>query len=963
MKIRPILAGKTHRSTGDLLKEFNKFAAVLLMCAIGTSVVSIALGQEAAEEKKPAPPAPKKAAPKAAKAAPKITGDGPAYHVTQFLLDFSSDLPVHPPARQLMELQASLSDSPTGYTAAKGGAGQKISLASVPKLSQHKFHAGAIEAIGSRIVAHFSEWGYTGIVVAPHPDEIDKTGKDIRPDGQTALRLVIKTDGTWGGVPGRPDETVTAPSYKVTQFLVSFAPEVPKRPPLSEVMRYEVDMGEVAEGYVGPRPGGKMIKLILGDVSSLPKHDFYPSAIKTVTRRISDQLKALGFGDYDCIPHPSDIDADGKDIRFVNQTAMRLLVRPMPKIVEAPAVAEAPAAMPVVDDKPRQLYPAQEADGNAYPLSQLIIEYAEEHPAHPELYSVMNEVVVALAESEKGFIAAPAGSEAIPVRLSDIPLLPKATLYGSAIQSISRGVVAHYAKRGYIGINVAPHPEDIDMQAADQRPKGITALRVLVRIGRVTEVRTVAAGDRVSTEERINNPIHERLVSNSPVQPGADQGKDLLRKDQLDRYINWLNRHPGRRVDLAVSPGRDPGGVALDYMVTENKPWLVYAQVSNTGTKQTDEWRERLGFVHNQLTNSDDVLSIDYITASFDSAHAVIASYERPLIESKRIRWRVLGSYSEYEASDVGFASQEFTGQEWYAGGDIIANVYQSDQLFIDVVAGIKWQNDKVEDHAAGTFGKEDFFLPHIGVQAERYTETSSFFAALDFEINLDDVADTNAVPTAGSPPGTNLESNGLGRIFPDTDFSRVKFDTMFSFYLEPLIYGEGWNDPASGNATLAHEMAFLVRGQFSPDRTPAQFERTIGGLYTVRGYPESVTAADTVVIATAEYRLHLPRLFALEPDPRELFGNPFRFAPQTAYGRPDWDLILRAFVDYGKTWNTDKATFESDFDMLATGLGAELLIKRNFNIRVDWGYVLEEMEARVKEGTNRFHIVATLLY
>jgi hemolysin activation/secretion protein len=926
------------------------FWATMILVATGAAV-----GQDKAAPKK------------AAKAPAKAVGDGPAYTVSQFLLDFSADLPVHPPTKQLMSLETTLSDSPTGFTGPKSGATQKITLMGVPKLSQNKFHASAIEAIGSRIVAHFAEWGYTGIVVVPHPDEIDKAGKDIRGEGMTAMRLVIRTDGTWGGVPGRPDETVTAPSYKVTQFIVSFAPEVPKRPPLSEVMRYEVDLGEVAEGYTGPRPGGKVVKVLLGDVSGLSKHDFYPSAIKTVSRRISDQLKALGFGDYDCIPHPLDIDADGKDTRFTNQTALRLLVRPMPKIVEAPVPPMAPAAAPVVEDKPRTIYPAGDADGNPYAISQIIIEYAEEHPAHPELHSVMEEVVVALSESDKGYIAAPSGAEAFPVRLADVPLLPKGTLYGSAIQSISRGIVAHYSKRGYIGINVAPHPEDIDMQASDQRPKGISALRMLVKIGRVTEVRTIAAGERVPTEERVNNPLHERLVSHSPLQPGADQGQDLLRKDQLDRYINWLNRHPGRRVETAISPAAEPGGVALDYLVTENKPWLVYFQASNTGTKQTDEWRERFGFVHNQLTNADDVLAIDYITAGFESAHAVIASYERPLMESERIRWRVLGSWSEYTASDVGFADERFEGEEWYVGGDLIFNIHQNDQFFVDLIAGVKWQNDSVDNIGLGQFAEEDFFLPHIGLQAERYTETSSFYAAMDLEVNVADIAETENVQTNGAPPGTDFQLSGLGRINPDENFVRVKFDIMYSMYIEPWLFADEWNDPSSNMATLAHELAFIARGQASPSRNPAQFERTLGGLYSVRGYPESVTAGDNVIILTAEYRLHVPRLFALEPDPRELFGKPFRFAPQTAYGRPDWDLIVRGFVDYGRNYNNanenSELSFETEFDMVSAGVGAELLIKRNFNIRVDWGYVLEEMEARVSEGSNRFHIVATLLY
>ena len=259
------------------ISEVRRFTRTFGLTVI--SLLSLAGAVVAQPAEKPSDAAPKAAAKTAAKAPAKkkMAGDGPSYPVSQFLLDFSSDLPVHPPAKQLMSLDVPLSESPTGFTAPKPGATTgKLKLSEVVASKSAKFHASALEAIGQAIVAHFAEWGYTGIIVSPHPDEIDKDGKDIRADGATALRLVIKTDGTWGGVPGRPDETVTAPSYKVTQFIVSFDPTVPKRPPLAEVMRYEIDLGEVSEGYVGPRPGGKAIRVLLGGVSSLPKHDFYP---------------------------------------------------------------------------------------------------------------------------------------------------------------------------------------------------------------------------------------------------------------------------------------------------------------------------------------------------------------------------------------------------------------------------------------------------------------------------------------------------------------------------------------------------------------------------------------------------------------------------------------------------------------------------------------------------------------
>ena len=73
-----------------------------------------------------------------------------------------------------------------------------------------------------------------------------------------------------------------------------------------------------------------------------------------------------------------------------------------------------------------------------------------------------------------------------------------------------------------------------------------------------------------------------------------------------------------RAPDSSIAAAEEPGGVALDFLVAENPPLTFYAQISNTGSKQTDRVRERFGLIHTQLTNNDDVLALDFVTAGFD---------------------------------------------------------------------------------------------------------------------------------------------------------------------------------------------------------------------------------------------------------------------------------------------------------------------------------------------------------
>lgn len=541
----------------------------------------------------------------------------------------------------------------------------------------------------------------------------------------------------------------------------------------------------------------------------------------------------------------------------------------------------------------------------------------------------------------------------------------------TALISICDQLRAELVARGFLGPIVSPDPAQMDtpnwrdVSPTDRRAAGDTSLRLLVFVPEAREVRTLAFGTRVPDEDRINNPIHARIAQNSPVQgpPAEGEPGDLIRHDLIDRYVFWLNRHPGRQVNVAIASSGEPGRGVLDYHVLERRPWSVYAQVSNTGTEQTNEWRQRFGFYHTQLTGRDDILSVDYITASFDEAHAVVGSYEAPLFNIDRTRWRVYGSWNEFTASDVGRTNERFEGDGWTVGGEITTNVYQRRELFIDVFAGARFENVSVDNQATGVSGESDFFLPSVGARLDRRTDKDATLAALWLELNLPDVAGT----------ADQNELNGLGRLAPDDDWIALKWEASHSFFLEPMFLGDRWGRTGRWeDSTLAHEVAFSFRGQYAFDkRMIPQAQQVSGGLYTVRGYPESIAAGDTVYLASAEYRLHLPRLLkpydAFEgedaPQPRDFLGSPFRIRPDQMFSRPDWNLILRGFLDIGRSENSDRLSIERDQTLVGAGVGVEVLLRRNISIRLDWGFALDDLTSdnkTVDAGDNRLHFVAT---
>lgn len=542
------------------------------------------------------------------------------------------------------------------------------------------------------------------------------------------------------------------------------------------------------------------------------------------------------------------------------------------------------------------------------------------------------------------------GAETITTSLIKLESTPAKQYDVTALRAIIDDLLAYLNEdESLVGVVVAPSPLDIAVDLTDRR-EGRTSLTILIRIATVGQVRTLASGDRIPSDIREDHPLHKSLIARSPMQASKEpRAGSLIKRDELDDYLYRLNRHPGRRVDAAISPGLNAGEVSLDYLVAENKTWYAYFQLSNTGTESTNKLRERFGFVHNQVTANDDIFSVDYITAGFDDSHVVTMGYRRPLDERWQLRLNSL--YSDFTADQVG-SPLPFTGEDASFGAALAYNFYQNGPLFLDAVGGLEYYFTSANNPGAALEGEAHLLLASLGVELERVTDLAQTRGLIKFMGNLNE--------------GDTTDFNTLGRTAPDTQFLVMQYALTTSFYLEPLLNADAWRDISDPKtSTLAHEIALGMRGQWAVanDRLLPTFQSVAGGLYTVRGYEQAEVAADSSLILSAEYRFHLPRIFGIEaPRRTQLFDRPFRVAPEAPYGRPDWDLIFKAFVDYAFMDVSDELAFETDENLMSTGLGLELALKNNVNFRAEWGFALQDA-GRTDAGDSQFHFVLTLVY
>jgi hemolysin activation/secretion protein len=188
-----------------------------------------------------------------------------------------------------------------------------------------------------------------------------------------------------------------------------------------------------------------------------------------------------------------------------------------------------------------------------------------------------------------------------------------------------------------------------------------------------------------------------------------------------------------------------------------------------------------------------------------------------------------------------------------------------------------------------GQEGSDNFLTPYVGLAAERVRDDSILYAAATVSWNT--TISTRSRRNAGRP--------GV-----DQSFTVLRVQAGHSVYLEPLLNDLGWfNGPdGKGLTSLAHELSLSGRGQFSFDnRLIPTEEEVAGGLFSVRGYPESLAAGDNVFIGSLEYRFHLPN--ALSPGGRHhgrfddaLVGRPrLRLDAGASSGEPTGTSSSRA--------------------------------------------------------------------
>lgn len=631
---------------------------------------------------------------------------------------------------------------------------------------------------------------------------------------------------------------------------------------------------------------------------------------------------------------------------------------------------------PLQAQPPEGAATAEAAATPAVPIDSFRFSYGQAHPSLPAV-EALSSLAVPLVQ-QNGVWTTGQGIGGGSFTLGSVPAGSR--FDASALRLIAEEIVQHYNDQGIFGVWVvldgiegmrAANPSEVAAtRLLDSRAPNDRSLHIVVWLSQVAQLRTLARGDRFAAAVASNHPKHAWIAQRSPLQPPAspDQPGSLLLRDTLENYLQMLSQQPNRRVEASVASAGEPGKVVLDYLVTESKPWQVFAQVSNTGTKSTDEWRTRLGYQHHQLTNHDDTLNFDFVSTPNLDTKAGFLSYRIPLGRPSRFAVRTYGSYGDFTADGEVFESLRFVGDNWMIGSEVTYQTTLARIWDVTLNAGANYSSYAINTNIGELSlyrGNSPFLVPFLGGTIGHDHQWWALKGGLRVEHSVSGVPNTD--------PGNGVD--WLGRTNVDESWTALRWSFESSMFLEPLFL-------RGSQGSLAHEISLRARGRWTlgGERLIPQEQDLLGGAFTVRGYPESVVPADDTVVVNAEYAFHVARALKAG-DAGRLFGRPFRWRPSPQTRRADWDLTLRAFFDYGyRGVNPDPEATPSassssdgsdlgdrDLSLYSAGGGAELLVWQNFSLRCDVGVALSGIKdgdkTLAKEGSVRTHVSASFYW
>lgn len=582
---------------------------------------------------------------------------------------------------------------------------------------------------------------------------------------------------------------------------------------------------------------------------------------------------------------------------------------------------------------------AAEFEPPIYSVSTIALSYDQTHPKQVAVSELEN-IPIPLVSIKGVFYKAEHGES---LTIHDMNRLAAIRLSQSGLEQIIDTIDRYLHSKDIHWAVIYVPKNEISVSGADLRPVGDETLTLAISA-------PVVKKTSVSYTERENHKLAERIHDKMPVSlpdPSTGYPGDFVNSNLLNHYLRSLNRHPNRRIDLEIGPTGIPGEAALDFVITEKRPYHTYFSMNNNTPRPIHRWQESFGFIHTQLTGNDDIFKLNASTDSFDRFYSFDTSYEAPFYGSFENRWHVSGSFSRFISAEFALPQNLFVGVQFIANAEFISTVAQYDKLFLTVVADLEYRHIHNTGHFFFSSATKNFILPSLSLKAVQLKRETKLIASLALQSTA-----------SGLFWDVRKGLDNLGRVDLSPNWAIVQGSFYGSFYLESAF------QKSHEIKHLAHEIVttFQFQNAFHQRLIP-QLEGVLGGLYTVRGYPQSTISGDNFYAGSLEYRFHLPKILKPRKNATiRLFGQKLQWAPSEPKGDAEWDFVMRGFYDVGQTTVNQRRHFEKNYLIMGSGVGAELILWQNLFIRADWAVGLRAANG-ISSGNRQFYFSTTVIF
>ncbi len=376
-----------------------------------------------------------------------------------------------------------------------------------------------------------------------------------------------------------------------------------------------------------------------------------------------------------------------------------------------------------------------------------------------------------------------------------------------------------------------------------------------------------------------------------------------LNQNQLLEALQLLQLDPLiQNISAKLSPGIRPDLSIVQVEVVEAESFDLDLFVNNGRSSSVGSVRRGVAIQEQNLLGLGDSINLSYTNT--DGSDGYNFSYTVP-VSPTNTTIRFAGGYSDSEIISRVFNELDITGESLFYEVSLRQPIIQKPTQ--ELALGVTFSRQESTNFLAGerfplAFGADED--GEVRISAIRFfqdwvkrnpRDVIAFNSQFSFGVNAFDATD-------------NPEN------IPDSNF--------FS-----------WRGQGQYVRLLAEDSLLIIRSdlQFANQRLLSLEQFSVGGLGTVRGYPQDLFLTDNGLVISAETRFPILRV-------------------------PSVDGLLQVtpFVDFGVAWNNDRTRNPNPDPNTLVGAGFGLLwqMGNSLTARIDWGIPLVDVDVE-KDSLN----------